>query len=82
MTFLFASRALHIYVTVKTRSAVNLSIYQNELVKAHNILLDSSISGFYEVCNLLSPHFQNPILKLSIILDFYPSIYCNDLAKP
>lgn len=53
MNFMFI---MYTYVTVKaTKSGkyqallVNTSLYQSELVKAQSILLNSSISGFFEI---------------------------------
>jgi hypothetical protein len=56
-----------IYVTVKARRLVNPSIYHSEVVKVRKMLVNASISGFYQTSAVSDGIYQHQLVKARFV---------------
>jgi hypothetical protein len=56
-----------VYVTVKARRLVDPSIYHSELVKVREMLVNASISGFYQTISVNDSIYQHQLVKARFV---------------
>jgi hypothetical protein len=56
-----------IYVTVKARRLVNPSIYHSEVVRVRKMLVNASISGFYQTIAVNDSIYQHQLVKARFV---------------
>jgi hypothetical protein len=54
---------LSVYVAVQARRLVNPSFYHSEVVKVRKILVNASISGFYQTISVNNSIYQHQLVK-------------------
>jgi hypothetical protein len=57
----------YVRVTVKARRLVNPSIYHGEVVKVLKMLVNASISGFYQITAVNDSIYQHQLLNACFI---------------
>jgi hypothetical protein len=63
----YICRCFTVYVTVKARKLVNPSIYHSEVVRARKILVNASISGFYQTIAVNDSIYQHQLVNASFV---------------
>jgi hypothetical protein len=59
--------AADVTVTVKARRLVNPSIYDSEVVKVRKMLVNASISGFYQTIAVNDSIYQHQLVKARFV---------------
>ena len=58
---------LCVYVTVKARRLVNPSFYHSEVVKVRKMLVNDSISGFYQIISVNAGICRHLLVKVRFV---------------